>query len=481
MLADEADHVIGVDTHRDTHTAAVVETATGVVGESKTTSADSLGHKRMLVFGEEHAPGSRVWAIESTGSYGSGLTTYLLERGERVVEVDRPKRPARRSGAKSDELDAIRAAKEALERNHPTQPRRRGEREAVRVLQRTREGAVRGRSRAICHLKALVVTAPEGLRSQLRRLADAELITRCARLRTAPAQSTEHRMTVKALRSTARRVLALEAEAHDLESELELLVERVCPELLAEPGVGVFSAAELINAWSHAGWLRSEAAFAMLGGAAPIPDAPLELGGDLLHHVDRVTIEEGLSDGLALGEHPVHRAHPDPGLGGDRLDRPVLRLAGHDQRVAERLLGGADPLALGARPLRPLLNRLASCHPLPTLTLKVAFTLPTWTLSSFGGLLRGLLDCTCAPLDEIRPRRRLGGLRALDGVDNQPGVRRPIDGPAGGAGYRPVTPAREAAPPPRLAIGGARRDTPRGRVTSRTEGRRDGTAGEGRA
>lgn len=271
MLADEADHVIGTDTHRDTHTAAVVETATGVVGESKTTSADSLGHKRMLAFAKKHAPGRRVWAIESTGSFGAGLTTYLLERGERVVEVDRPKRPARRSGAKSDELDAIRAAKEALERKHPTQPRQRGDREAIRVLQRTREGAVRARSRAICQLKALVVTAPEGLRSQLRRLGDGQLVPRCARLRTAPGQSTEHRMTVKALRATARRALALEAEAADLESELEQLVERVCPRLLAERGVGVFSAAELLNAWSHAGRLRSEAAFAMLGGAAPIP------------------------------------------------------------------------------------------------------------------------------------------------------------------------------------------------------------------
>jgi hypothetical protein len=127
-----------------------------------TTSADSLGHKRMLVFADEHAPGSRVWAIESTGSFGAGLATYLLERGERVIEVDRPKRPARRSGAKSNELDAIRAAKEALEREHPTQPRRRGDREAIRVLQRTREGAVRSRSRAIWHLKALVVTAAGG-------------------------------------------------------------------------------------------------------------------------------------------------------------------------------------------------------------------------------------------------------------------------------------------------------------------------------
>jgi transposase len=284
MLADEADHLIGVDTHRDTHTAAVVEPATGVVGERTTTSADALGYRRLLAFAERHAPGRRVWAIESTGSFGAGLTTHLLEHGERVVEVDRPKRPARRSGAKSDELDAIRAAQEALGRQHPSQPRRRGKREAIRVLQRTRESAIRSRSRAICHLKALVVTAPEGLRSQLRRLRDDELVARCARLRTSPGQSTEHRITVKALRATARRVLALEAEANDLESELELLIRDTCPALLAERGVGTISAAELLNAWSHPGRPRSESAFAMLGGAAPIPASS---GQTIRHRLNR--------------------------------------------------------------------------------------------------------------------------------------------------------------------------------------------------
>ncbi len=91
-------------------------------------------------------------------------------------------------------------------------------------------------------------------------------------------------MTVKALRATARRALALEAEANDLESELELLVKRVCPALLAERGVGVFSAAELINAWSHARRLRSEAAFAMLGGSAPIPASS---GQTIRHRLNR--------------------------------------------------------------------------------------------------------------------------------------------------------------------------------------------------
>jgi transposase len=43
-----------------------------------------------------------------------------------------------------------------------------------------------------------------------------------------------------------------------------------CPLLLELPGVGVVTAAQVIISWSHAGRLRSEAAFAMLGGAAPI-------------------------------------------------------------------------------------------------------------------------------------------------------------------------------------------------------------------
>src|SRR5690606_36343131 len=130
---------------------------------------------------------------------------------------------------------------------------------------------VLSRSRAICHLKALVVTAPEGLRHQLRHLETGALLERCARLRTTAAQSLEHRATIVALRMTARRALSLEAEAADLESQIEVLVTSWAPELVAEPGVGVLTAAEILLAWSHAGRLRSEAAFAAMAGVAPIP------------------------------------------------------------------------------------------------------------------------------------------------------------------------------------------------------------------
>jgi len=269
MLADRVDAVIGVDTHKHTHTAAVV-TPTGGLVDHLTVPSDAPGAGRLLAFARARAPGRRAWAIEGTGGYGAGLTICLLEQGEWVIEVDRPRRPARRNGAKSDELDAVRAGREALSRDHLAQPRRRGDREALRVLLATREAAVRGRTRSIAALHALVVSAPEGLRRRLRHLGTRELTARCAQLRGGRDRSSEQCATIMALRSTARRALACEAEAAALESALQVLVETLRPDLLAEPGIGVLSAARILNAWSHAGRIRSEAAFAMLAGVAPL-------------------------------------------------------------------------------------------------------------------------------------------------------------------------------------------------------------------
>src|SRR4029453_2551011 len=66
-----------------------------------TTESRGDPYKRRLRFARQHARGRRVWAIESSGSFGAGLTAFLLAHREWVVEVDRPRRPARRNGAKS--------------------------------------------------------------------------------------------------------------------------------------------------------------------------------------------------------------------------------------------------------------------------------------------------------------------------------------------------------------------------------------------
>lgn len=141
MLTDKVEFVIGVDTHRDSHTAAVVTAAGGVV-DRLTVATDAFGFRKLDAFVAAHATGRRVWAIEGTGSFGAGLTTHLLQRGEWVVEIDRPARPARRDGAKSDDLDAVRAAREALTREHLAAPRARGDRDRdARVVGAPRHGA----------------------------------------------------------------------------------------------------------------------------------------------------------------------------------------------------------------------------------------------------------------------------------------------------------------------------------------------------
>jgi transposase len=189
-LADTVHGVIGVDTHRDTLAAAATDRVGGTLAQTET-AADLAGYQQLLAFGQAQMPGRRCWAVEGAGSYGAGLTAFLQAHGELVVEVGRPKRPARRTGAKSDALDAIRAAREALACDHLVTPGRRGDRQALRVLLATRHSACRAKVAAINQLKALIVGAPEELRAELRGLGTKRQIARCAVLRERPARSLE--------------------------------------------------------------------------------------------------------------------------------------------------------------------------------------------------------------------------------------------------------------------------------------------------
>jgi transposase len=141
MLADQLDYVVGVDPHRDSHALAVVDVVSGAVVFEATVGASSEGYANALKLAEEHAPGRRAFAIEGTGSFGAGLTRFLSGRGERVLEVGRLRRE-RRTGGKSDALDAIRAARSVLGSQRPATPRAGGERQALQALLAARESAV---------------------------------------------------------------------------------------------------------------------------------------------------------------------------------------------------------------------------------------------------------------------------------------------------------------------------------------------------
>ena len=353
MLTEGIDYVVGVDTHKLTHTGAVVTPIGAVLGHV-TIAADAAGYRQLFRFVQKMAPGRRLWAIEGTGSYGAQLTAGLLELGERVVEIDRPARPARRNGSKSDELDAVRAAREALARDHLAQPRRRGDREAMRVLLSTRAGAIRARTKALCHLRALIVNAPERLRAQLRQLGTASLVDRCAHMRINPRSPAEERCTRLALRATALRIRALEAEALQLETHLASLVQQTAPLLLQEFGVATIAAAQILCSWSHAGRIRTEAAFAALAGVAPIPASS---GQTTRHRLNRCG-DRQLNRAIhliviaRLTHHAETRGYAERRVAEGKTPREIQRcLKRHLARRLFKLLEAPARLAMTSAPI----------------------------------------------------------------------------------------------------------------------------------
>jgi transposase len=210
------------------------------------------------------------------------------------------------------------------------------------------------RTKAITHLKALLVSAPSELREDLRRHGTARLLARCARLRPSTGGDAERQATILVLRATARRALALQAEADKLEHELAALVAEAAPTLVAEPGVGVISAAQLLVAYSHHGRLRSEAAFAALAGAAPIPASSgqivryrLNRGGD--RQLNRALHTIAIS---RLRHDPTTRAYATRRTAEGKSAREI-------KRCLKRYL---------ARHLFRLLDANPTLHPIPAAT-----------------------------------------------------------------------------------------------------------------
>jgi transposase len=262
----------GVDTHLDTHTAAVIDTLGRVLGTEQF-PASAAGYTALLTWMRGFGRLSRA-GVEGTGAYGAGLTRRLREEHLEVIEIDRPNRKTRRLRGKSDPIDAIAAAKAALAGERTGLPKQRdGRVEALRNLRVARRSAVSQRADTQRQIKSLVITAPDELRARLGGLNVKQLITTCANLRPDRAGTADPATATKiALRSLARRHQHLTTEITDLDDLLEPLIAAINPGLLTVNGVGPDVAGQiLVTAGENHDRLTSEAAFAMLCGAAPIP------------------------------------------------------------------------------------------------------------------------------------------------------------------------------------------------------------------
>ncbi len=265
------DIIVGVDTHKHTH-AAVAVTGLGACVAELTIKVGLAGYRELEVWARSLG-NVRAFGIEGTGSYGAGLARFLREGGHLVHEVGRPDRRLRYQQGKTDHLDAEGAARAVLGGHATALPKAgTGEVEMMGHLKVARDTAVKARTQAMLALKAIIVSAPAALREQLDALAGKmALVRHLAALRPGPLTTTT--ASAKAsLRAIARRWLDLDAEIGSHDAHLSQLTERCAPEMVAAQGMGTATAAEmLILVGDEPERIRSEAAFAKLCGACPVP------------------------------------------------------------------------------------------------------------------------------------------------------------------------------------------------------------------
>jgi transposase len=300
----------GVDTHADVHVAAALDPIGGLLGvqEFPVTPA---GYAQLLAwlggFGTVCLVG-----VEGTGSYGAGLSRHVTAAGIRVVEVDRSDRQDRRRQGKSDPLDAVSAARAAQSGRARGAPKGRdGAVEAIRALMVAKRSARSERTQTINQARSLVFTGPDDLRARFAQHTTAALVAGLASLRPRPG-STVGYATRLALRELGRRAEFLDAQLARLDELIVPLVTAHAPRLLALYGVGPDTAALLlIAAGDHPERLRSEATWAHLCAAAPIPASSgkvtrhrLNPGGDRQanHALWRIVITR-------MSSHPPTRAY----------------------------------------------------------------------------------------------------------------------------------------------------------------------------
>jgi transposase len=284
MLADVVDAVVGVDTHRDTHTAVLLDTAGRSLG-TRTVANSTAGFTELIDWVRATAPGQVLMAVEGTRSYGLALTRHLTASGITVAEVEQPARKGRRAG-KSDAIDAERAVRTVLAMPVEllAQPRADGDREALRILLASRDELTTAKTRQANCLHALLLAGDDTDRSLSRGAFNKARLERIARRRPTKNADRAEAIRRQECRRLAKAITDLDRQLNENKAQLAEIVDDLAPGLTARRGIGPVSAAIAIVAFSHPGRLRSEAAFAALAGTCPIPASS---GQTIRHRLNR--------------------------------------------------------------------------------------------------------------------------------------------------------------------------------------------------
>jgi transposase len=262
--------VIGIDPHKQTHTAVAVDKATGEVGAELTVRARRDGFERLVQWAR-NLDHERLFAIEDGRHVSGHLERFLIGRGERSVRV-----PARLMGearradrmlGKSDPIDATAVARAAL--SHPDLPAARlaGPEREIGMLAAHREQMVNERTAIQCRLRWLLHDIDPELAPSPRTLNRfATLDGLQARL-----EGTRTTAAVRICLDLIVRCREITTRANELEREISSLIKAAAPSLLAIPGCAALTAAKILAETAQVERFPTEGHFARYAGTAPVP------------------------------------------------------------------------------------------------------------------------------------------------------------------------------------------------------------------
>jgi transposase len=336
--------VIGVDTHKRSHTLVALDAATGAARGQLTIPASDEGTLEGLRFAGD-LDAERVWAVEDCRHVSGRLERGLVASGDRVIRVapglTESSRRAVRQPGKSDPIDATAIARAALREGIDRLPVAFLDEQAleIRVLNDYRDQLVNERVRLASRLRwHLVQIAPE-LEAQVRPQGligpriRAKLARGLARLPRSP--------QARVARAILKRICEIYREEGELHTELTALINAHCPQLLAEHGCGTVTAAIIIGHTAGAQRFPTDACFARHAGTAPIPASSgntkrhrLHRGGDrqLNRALHIIALSRARTD-------PATRAYLDRRHSEGKTKREAIRcLKRHLARRIWRLL-----------------------------------------------------------------------------------------------------------------------------------------------
>jgi transposase len=271
--------IIGVDSHKRTHTVVAVDGAGRKLAEKTATTAPA-GHLELVRWVRRWR--ERTWALEDCRHLTRRLERDLLAAGETVVRVP-PKlmagaRRSNREPGKSDPIDALSVARAALREPNLPGARLDGLERELRLLVDHREDLLVDRTGHQERLRWFLVEL--GIAEPPARSLDRAVVL--DRLEAELADRTEP--VARFARDLLIRIRELTAAVDALEREIRVLASRVAPSLLALTGCGHLTAAKLVGQTAGITRFRSRAAFARHNGTAPVP---VWSGNTVRHRLNR--------------------------------------------------------------------------------------------------------------------------------------------------------------------------------------------------